>query len=155
MKNLFLVFITSGTLFACQSPEKPAATTTRQVMDTPAISQTRDKVDDKPVATYSTPVKDALNVWNFKVNVLQTKNTFDFLVKMQYKEMEESDTLTIPDFGIEPVVQIRKGPSAYSCIIGFQDKEHQFREYKLLEGKGDKLKITTLQHYAVGTYLKK
>jgi hypothetical protein len=37
----------------------------------------------------------------------------------------------------------------FSCIIGFLDNDKQFRELKLVQAKGDQLKIATLRHWVV------
>jgi hypothetical protein len=64
------------------------------------------------------------------------------------------DTLKLPNFGTLPRPVIQKGKEKYSCIIGFMDKQNQFREYKKVYVKGNQLKITALKHYAVATYEK-
>ena len=69
---------------------------------------------------------------------------------MQFEEIRGEDTLKLPDFGIEPKPEIRKGIGRFSCIIGFIDKDQSFREYKLVSVKdGRELKLTTLKHYAI------
>jgi hypothetical protein len=69
---------------------------------------------------------------------------------MQYKELRETDTLIIPNLGESPKVEIRKGESAQSCIIGFFDKKGNFKEYKKLIVRNEQLKLITIQTYSVG-----
>ena len=52
-------------------------------------------------------------------------------------------------------VAIRPGKEDYSCIIGFFDREDNFKEYKEVIAKDDKLKVTVLHHYGVSTYQSK
>jgi len=64
---------------------------------------------------------------------------------------EQQDTLYIPNIGISPVIQIKPGNDTLSCIIGFLDKEKVFREYKMLTGTNDQLRLTTLKKYSLTT----
>ena len=60
------------------------------------------------------------------------------------------DTLRVPNFGIQPNVEIKKGDSVRpSCIVGFLDKEKKFRESKLIYFQGNKLRVRVLRYYAV------
>ena len=70
-------------------------------------------------------------------------------------ELRETDTLKIPNIGIWPKVAIHPGKEDYSCIIGFFDPENNFKEYKEVIAKDDKLKVTVLHHYGVTTYQSK
>ncbi|SJZ92990.1 hypothetical protein [Sediminibacterium ginsengisoli] len=116
------------------------------------LSPIREKVKESPVASVSSPVPDDLNQWKFAVQVYQTEKRFTFLVRMQYKELRASDSLVIPNLGLEPVVEIRKGSTPMSCIIGFLDKKQMFMPYKKVSVNKEKLSFTTIQHYNVGTY---
>jgi hypothetical protein len=117
-----------------------------------AISTTREVVNPSPVASFSKKVPDELNDWRFSVNVYETKETFHYLMKMQYMELSAEDTLKIPNFGTMPKVEIKPGTDTYSCIIGFLDKQNIFREYKLVSAKDDNLSVKILHRYAVETY---
>ena len=66
----------------------------------------------------------------------------------------QNDTLNIPDFGIWPVIKVNPGKEKLSCIIGFLDRNKEFREYKMLSEKDGQLALTTLKRYAVITYSK-
>ncbi len=117
----------------------------------PAIRKT---VNKKPVASYFIPMGDTRLDRKFGVAIYETAETFKYLLAMQYDAMLQDDTLTIPNFGVWPVVQIRQGPDRLSCIIGFLDEEKNFREYKLLSAKNNELKLTRLKSYGVETYIK-
>jgi hypothetical protein len=46
--------------------------------------------------------------------------TLKYLLKISYKQLEVTDTLRVPNFGILPIVEIKKGDSIRpSCIVGF------------------------------------
>jgi hypothetical protein len=115
----------------------------------PAI---RDHVSKEPVAQYKVRTENPLNDWYFSVRLYETRKTFQYLIRLQYEEISGEDTLKLPNFGILPQPVIRKGPEKYSCIIGFMDKDNQFREYKKVYVVNDRLKITALRHYGVATY---
>lgn len=116
------------------------------------VSEIRSKVSPVPVAEYVKPINDPLNNWKFAVSVTETKLRFSYILKMKYKELDESDTLRIPNFGIQPRIEIRKGADDYSCIIGFLDKKSEFKEYKQVAIKDNQMKLTTLKRYFVGVY---
>jgi hypothetical protein len=143
-------------LLCCNKPEKNSENTTngdepeRAINDT--IPLTREKVENSPVASYSEKVKDELNDWRLAVDIYETKETFKFLMKIEYMVQEAEDTLTIPNFGIMPKVEVRKGPEKESCIVGFLDKQGEFKEYKLIALKEKQLKISTLKYYARARY---
>ena len=123
-----------------------------KVTSTPVVSLTRDIVNPKPVATFSKKVPDELNDWKFAVNIYETKETFHYLMKMQYMELRANDTLKIPNFGTAPKIEIKQGSEPLSCIVGFLDKNNQFKEYKLVSIKDKNLSVHILHRYAVTTY---
>lgn len=116
------------------------------------IPATRTAIKKEPVAQYSERTDNPLNEWYFSVKLYETSKTFHYTMKMQFEEIRGTDTLKLPNFGIMPEPVIRKGPDKYSCIIGFLDKDKQFREYKKVYIKNDVLKVTALRHYGVSTY---
>jgi hypothetical protein len=144
-------------LMCCNKPKNNNETTsanssepTKAINDT--IPLTREKVENSSVASYSEKVKDDLNDWRFAVDVYETPQTFKFLMKIEYMAQEAEDTLTIPNFGIMPKVELRKGPDQNSCIVGFLDKQGEFKDYKLIALKNKQLKISTLKYYARARY---
>jgi hypothetical protein len=141
-------------IYACageagrSEPEKAdTSTTPKTVAD--LVPENRTEVKKEPVATYSEKIKNPLNDWKFQVTLYETPKTFRYLMRLEYEEMKEKDTLKIPNLGFEPRLEIHKGEEPYSCIIGFLDKENKFREYKKVVAKNNNLKVITLRHYAV------
>jgi hypothetical protein len=117
------------------------------------IPPERKTVNPDPIKTYEEIINSFETTDEFKVGLYETKETFHYLVKVQYKNLDEEDTLKVPDFGIEPAVEIVKGDSIRpSCIVGFYDEKNQFRESKLIYFEDNSLKIKVLKHYAVATY---
>ena len=142
-------------IVSCQQNDRPkdaSAPGPITVISNDTIPETRASVQQAAVASYSEPVPDELNDWKFAVQVYETKRTFHFILRMQYKELRVSDSLNIPNFGIAPKPETRKGPEPLSCIIGFLDKKGEFKAYKKLAVKNDRLKFTTLNHYYTGSY---
>lgn len=144
-------------LLCCKKPknnDESSATNggdpTKAINDT--IPLTREKVENSPVASYSEKVKDPLNDWRFALDIYETPQTFKFLMKIEYMVQEAEDTLTIPNFGIMPKVEIRKGLEENSCIVGFLDKQGEFKDYKLIALKEKQLKISTLKYYGRARY---
>jgi hypothetical protein len=143
-----LTFISCGDSSASKQQEgKDTAVQARSVADN--VAAERGEVNKEPVATYSEKIKNPLNDWRFQVQLFETPKTFRFLMKLEYEEMKETDTLKIPNLGFEPKLKIIKGQEPYSCIIGFLDQKNEFREYKKVIATNNRLRVITLKHYAV------
>lgn len=150
MKYFAFLFLLAA---ACSQQEKPdqAGNGTETVVND-TIPEMREDVASSAVASYSEKVEDPLNDWKFAVEVYETPATFRFLIKIRYMEVEGEDTLKVPNFGIMPKVQLKKGAEDRSCIVGFLDKNGIFKEQKLVAVKNNQLKISTLRHYARTRY---
>lgn len=116
------------------------------------IPATRNTVQSNPVATYSEKIADELNDWQFAVTVYETQKTFQYTIRIQAKEVRVTDSLTIPNFGIQPTVVLQKGKEPLSCIIGFLDKKKVFKPYKMVSFQNDRLRVRTIASYYVGSY---
>ena len=116
------------------------------------IPEVRSAVSASAVKTYNEIVKSFETTDTFKVALFETKQTFKYLIKLNYKQLGAEDTLRIPNFGINPVIEIKKGDKRPSCIIGFLDEQKQFRESKMVSFEENELKVHVLNHYAVATY---
>ena len=115
------------------------------------ISETRKTIKPEAVAEYSEKVKDkdGLNDWKFAVEVFETEQTFKYKIKVKYKELDATDDLMIPNLGVEPKVELKKGEEPMSCIIGFLGKDNTFKEFKRVEVIGDELKIRQTKSYGL------
>ncbi len=153
---ILLLLTACGSQTPKNDPEqgKDTATAQNKTVVNPAASvpAKRDQVRKEPVAQYRVKTDNPLNDWYFSVELYETPNTFQYLLKLQYEEIRGADTLKLPNFGRMPEPVIQKGPEKYSCIIGFKDKDDQFREYKKVYMKDGHLKVTALKHYGVSTY---
>ena len=111
----------------------------------------RAQVKKEPVTEYREKTDNALNDWYFSVRLYQTHKTMYYLAKLTFEDVEGEDTIRLPDLGVPPQPILKKGKDKYSCIIGFLDNDHQFRDLKLVyvTARGRELKITTLKHYVV------
>ncbi len=117
----------------------------------PAI---RKNISKKPIAEYIIPMGDPKLDREFGVKIFEMGETFKYLLTIYHDGTIQNDTLTVPNFGIWPVVKIKQGKEKLSCIIGFLGKNKEFKEYKMLYAKGDKLRLTILHQYGVATYYK-
>jgi len=164
MKNYCLLIAFISALFGsgCRSASRQNAENnsdstkqkTAYALPSNKIPEYRKEVKKEPVAVYKEKVDDPLNDWYFHVRLYETPKTFHYLVKLQFEEMRGEDTLILPNFGTEPRPVLQKGKDKYTCIIGFFDKNDSFREYKMVSVKeGREMKLSTLHHYAVDTYL--
>ncbi len=116
---------------------------------TDKIPETRSNINPKPVKTYNETVKSFETTDQFKVSLFETKETFHYLIKISYKNLDAEDTLNVPNFGETPSVEIVKGDKRPSCIVGFLDNNKQFRESKLIFFEGNKIEVHVLKHYGV------
>lgn len=154
------VIVYSCLLICCISCNQSGADQAEQPTDstpaaTEAVSENRANPKTEAVAGYSEKVDDGVNYannWKFAVQMYETGKTFNYLIKIAYKELRLTDSLGIPNFGIAPKVELRKGTEPRSCIIGFLDRKGAFKEYKKVAVKNEQLKITTINRYSVATY---
>jgi len=152
MKSAFfipavLILYSCGAPSADKKADIPDSAGSRVIF--PSYPTERKNVKKEPVAIYTEKIKNPLNDWRFEVKILETMQTFRYLLKIEYEEMNEQDTLKIPNLGFEPKLEIRKGPEPYSCIIGFIDNKNQFREYKKVIATNNRLRVVTLKHYGI------
>jgi len=152
MKYLFLFLLTC--FFACKNNENPTdkVVDAKVIVFTDTIPPLRTTVQKEPVASHVQKVPDELNDWKFAVNVYETKRRFHYVVRMQYKELRVTDSLTLPNIGIEPSVQIQKDSDPFSCTLGFPDKKGNFKPLSRASVKGDRFRFKTVASYAVGVY---
>ncbi|MEP6466736.1 MAG: hypothetical protein ABJB05_10545 [Parafilimonas sp.] len=140
-------------MVSCETKNQSGSAKDSLILNYENVPQQRSNVNLNAVKTYTETVKSFETTDEFKVSLFETKQTFRYLIKIQYKQLNEEDTLRIPDFGIAPSVAMEKGDSIRpSCIIGFLDEKKQFRESKLIYFEEGSLKIHVLNHYAVATY---
>lgn len=149
-----LSLLTLLLLAGCANNETRTDTSadTAVVVSYDTIPSTRSSIQSNPVATYSEKIADELNDWKFAVTVYETRKTFQYTLRIQAKEVRVSDSLTIPNIGIQPTVALQKGKEPLSCIIGFLDKKKEFKPYKMVSFQNDRLRVRTIASYYVGSY---
>ncbi len=59
---------------------------------TDKIPETRSNINPKPVKTYNETVKSFETTDQFKVSLFETKETFHYLIKISYKNLDAEDT---------------------------------------------------------------
>ena len=143
--------------FSCNSIENKQSQTKVDtvVIKAPTVSEVRELPSKKPIAAFSVPIDDGMgnaNNWKFGVNIYETSKTFEYKVQIQYKEIRATEMITIPNFGIDPVVTIKPGKSSLDCIIGFNDSNGLFKEYIQVNVKNEQMKFKKINSYAVFKY---
>ena len=116
---------------------------------TPAVSLKRTSVNKNPVKEYSEKVPDSLNDWYYKVQVFETDSTFNYLVKMQYKEVTGEQIIRIPNLGYEPKPELKKGYYDKTVMVGFLDDKGKFMDYKMVYVVDGQLGIRSVKRYTV------
>src|SRR5438045_8866513 len=106
MKNFFASCLVVFTIISCHNDQNGKSGSDQQGAGTGVTDKTiptiRKEINPKPVASFFKTVPDSLNSWHFSVGIYETKETFHYLMKMEYMELRETDTLKIPNIGIEP-----------------------------------------------------
>jgi len=153
MKYYFLLIITwmSSCNNHSTSTVKSAHDTTVYIT-TDTVPEVRKVVSKKAVASYLVSVNDPKLERTFGVAIYETASTFEYVMRMHYEAIEETDTLKIPNFGIWPEIKVIKGPEKISCVIGFLDKKKIFKPYKMVTAKGNQMKLVVLKNYYTGRY---
>lgn len=116
---------------------------------TPEVSLKRTSVSKTPVKEYSEKVPDSLNDWYYKVQVFETDSTFNYLVKMQYKEVTGEQLIRIPNLGYEPKPELKKGFYDKTVMVGFLDDKGKFMDYKMVYVVDGQLGIRSVKRYTV------
>lgn len=159
MKTALTSFVPLAVLFvsACHSSagdERPPGKDTILVnLSNPKLPphkhnpEFRDRVNKEPVAEYRE--KTGHPEGDFVVQLYQTTKTMAFRAEVEFEGLPGTDTVKLPDLGTAPHPILQKGTDQFSCIIGFLDNDKQFRELKLVQAKGDQLKIAALRHWVV------
>ena len=149
-RNLWNLFFLLLIFCSCNnSSSNSPGTDSSSISTTSTIAAERETVKPQPVATYDYAIPGDLNKWHFNVTLHETKQRFNYLLNMQYQEMNGQDTIRFPNFGFEPEPHIKKGSNDLECIIGFLDKEKKFRDYIKVFVDNDQLRVKTLKQYAV------
>jgi len=148
--KVFWIIVVVVLLFSCNANTDNSTQSKDSVIYTTSrISEIRETVNPSAVKTYDETIKSFETTDYFKVSLFETKQTFKYLIKISYKNLNEEDTLNVPNFGEVPEVEIKKGDKRPSCIVGFVDGSKQFRESKLIYFEDGILKIHVLKHYGV------
>ena len=115
----------------------------------PEIKTERETIKSEPVKTYQEIVKSEETTDTFNVALYETRYTFKYLIKINYKGIEATDSLRIPDLGNAPTPEIKAGTVRPSCIVGFLDDKQQFMEGNEVVFEDNKLKFHTLKTYDI------
>ena len=136
MKKIF--FISAIIFFiSCSSSENKS------------IALKRTAVSKEPVQQYSEKVPDPLNDWYFKVQLFETDSTFNYMVKMQYKEVKGEQLIRLPNLGYEPKPELKKGFYDKTVMVGFLNEKGKFMDYKIVYVVDEQMGIRSVKRYIV------
>jgi len=150
MKPAFYILFATVVALALVACNNDSAASSSKAQ--PSILSERANPSSVPVADFSENVTSEmgkLNHWKFSVSLYETRQTFTYRLQVNYAELNITDSFQFPDLGFAPTPALKKGKDDYSCIIGFMDNQHVFRDYKLVEVTDDNIHIRTLKYYGV------
>lgn len=150
----FFLLLTASLFCACNpaGSDGPAKDSTKTETTTETgISEVRDNPKSSPVADYKTKVQNDLNDWYFRVRLYETKQRFVYRMTMEYEAILEEKDITIPNFQVEPKLEIRPGSKEFEAIVGFIDDKGAFREYVSVFVQSGNLRLKQLKQYVVYT----
>ncbi|MDA3613933.1 hypothetical protein [Polluticaenibacter yanchengensis] len=153
MKKIFIA-ASCLLLIACgnnSQPENNSSANTATDAKAPFNLVKRESVSSKPVESYEYKFTDGeakLNNWVFRVNLNETINYHDYEMDIVYHTLEAKDTITIPNLSIEPKVGLKKLGNT-DVIIGFYDKNNEFKDYFKVYVQDDNLRVEKIKSYNV------
>jgi hypothetical protein len=112
----------------------------------------RSSINTKPIATFEGKVKANSGEYPITVQLFETKQTHQFLLVIKQLKDVHKDTVTIPNLGTMPRIQLQPGTSSNSCIVGFLDNKNNFKPYKAVIATGLRVRVKVLHRYAVYTH---
>ncbi|MFY7838722.1 MAG: hypothetical protein ACOVP7_00545 [Lacibacter sp.] len=98
------------------------------------------------------PVKEYIaggDTAQLKVQLFEQKESLNYEVKFSFKEAASEKIITLPNMGIMPKPELKKGANDLSCIIGFYDADSVFMEYRLVNVENGLLGYKHLKEYQV------
>ena len=122
-----------------------AACNAKQETNQP-YTEERATVSTEPVKTYAFTGADSAQ---FKVQLFEQKKSLNYEVKFSYKDASSEKIITLPNMGIMPKPELKKGANDLSCIIGFYDADSVFMEYRLVNVENGLLGYKHLKEYQV------
>ncbi len=103
----------------------------------------RTTVNPSPVKEYVAGGDTA----QFKVQLFEQKESLNYEVKFSYKDASSEKIFTLPNMGIMPKPELKKGADDLSCIIGFYDADSTFMEFRLVKVENGSLFYRHLKEY--------
>lgn len=114
-----------------------------------SISLLREKVNPVPIQEYREKVPDDLNDWFFAVQLFETDSTFNYMLRMQYKEVRGEQLIRFPNLGYEPKPVVKKGAYDKTVMVGFQDEKGKFMDYKMVYVVDEQMGIRSIKRYTI------
>jgi len=83
------------------------------------------------------------------VQLFEQKKMLNYEVKFSYKDAASENFFTLPNMGIMPKPDLKKGADDLTCIIGFYDADSVFMEYRQIKVDKGMLGYKHLKEYQV------
>ncbi len=122
-----------------------AACNSKPESNQPYVAE-RATVSAEPVKTYAYTGADSAQ---FKVQLFEQKKSLNYEIKFSYKDVASEKIITLPNLGIMPKPELKKGADDLTCIIGFYDADSVFMEYRQIKVDKGVLGYKHLKEYQV------
>ena len=106
----------------------------------------RAVVRTEPVKEYSFMSADSAR---FIVQLLEQKKSLNYEIKFSYKDASGEKIITLPNLGIMPKPDLKKGADDLTCIVGFYDADSVFMEFRQIKVHNGMLGYKHLKEYKV------
>lgn len=106
----------------------------------------RATVNPAPVKEYVFTGADSAK---FSVQLFEQKKSLNYEIKFSYKDASSEKIITLPNMGIMPKPDLKKGADDLTCIIGFYDADSVFMEYRQIKVDKGILGYKHLKEYQV------
>jgi hypothetical protein len=114
-----------------------------------AVSPAKHEKPDtsRPVAEYSENLDDQVTNNDFVVRLYPTVEATVFNADIRYGGNEVHQDITMLPSSYYKSIELKKGPSEGTCILGFVDPEGKFNEMKQIAASGTSIEVKTLKEY--------
>jgi hypothetical protein len=113
-----------------------------------ASAAKQEKPDtSRPVAEYTENLDDQVTNNDFVVRLYPTVEATVFTADIRYGGNEVHQDITMLPQSYYKRIELKKGPSEGTCILGFVDPDGKFNEMKQIVASGTSIEVKTLKEY--------
>jgi hypothetical protein len=141
---LFLIFALAGCRQNEDTDKQEHQKNVTQQWNPPPAGTVVDKFQERVT-------EDKLNEKYFRITVMATEESKagSYLLKLEYGFNINETTIDLPKWTNGTVLKpvLKKGPGVYSCLLGFDTGDGQFRELYEIKGKGGDVSLKQTKGY--------